>query len=280
MTSKLIKTLKNNKFMFKVGVWINIIIFSYLYDSLRYIRYLLVKLNILHNTKYAKIRCFKNLHKGERCFIVATGPSLTYDDLSLLKDEYCFGVNSIIRSFEKTDWRPTYYGIQDVNVYGKLEAELSDVDLGNIFIGQGIANRFQTPSRYIPYFIFYCFHKMHGELIPLKSGFSNDASEIVYDGYSVTYSMLQLAVYMGFSEIYLLGTDCTYEKHERQHFVESGWVDKQAATVGERMIYAFTVAKEYADNHEIQIFNATRGGMLDVFERVELNDVVDAQEAD
>ena len=39
------------------------------------------------------IKNMKNKHKGERCFIVATGPSLAYNDLSFLKNEFVISVN-------------------------------------------------------------------------------------------------------------------------------------------------------------------------------------------
>ena len=277
MKDKILYILKKNRLTYRVGVWVNILIFNYLYDSLRYARYLLVKQGILKNTKFEQIRRFKNIHIGERCFIVATGPSLTYDDLSKLKNECCFGVNSIIRSFVETEWRPTYYGIQDANVYEKLEHELGSVDLANIFVGHRIGDRFHIPQHYIPYFHFSCFHSKHGDLVAHTSGFSSEASEIIYDGYSVTYSMLQLAVYMGFSDIYLLGTDCSYNKNSHNYFIDSGWKDKNATTVGERMIYGFSVAKKYAEKHGVHIFNATRGGMLDAFDRVDLDEVLNSK---
>ena len=38
---------------------------------------------------------FKDIHKGQRCFIVGNGPSLNDEDLSLLENEYVFTVNKI-----------------------------------------------------------------------------------------------------------------------------------------------------------------------------------------
>ena len=46
--------------------------------------------------------------------------------------------------------------------------------------------------------------------------FSNNASRLLYDSNTVTYIMIQLAAYMGFNEIYLLGVDCNY-KQERNY---------------------------------------------------------------
>ena len=38
-------------------------------------------------------------------------------------------------------------------------------------------------------------------------------------------------------------------------------------------IVAYEEAKRYGDEHGIQIFNATRGGMLEVFPRVNLDSI-------
>ena len=268
------EVLRNNKVTFILGKIVITFFHNYFLDPIRYLRYLLIKLKLINNKRFQKLTSFKDLHNGERCFIVATGPSLRFEDLSLIKGEYSFSVNSIVKILNKTTWRPTYYGIQDSNVYAKIEKDIIKCGLETIFVGHRLQNQFISAKQFIPYFHFSCFHGKHGEFVPLTSWFSKDVSQIVFDGYSVTYSMLQIAVYMGFKEIYLLGNDCTYNLNGKQHFVESGFFDKQAASVGERMIYAYSKAKNYADLNGIKIYNATRGGMLEIFERVELENIV------
>jgi len=103
--------------------------------------------------------------------------------------------------------------------------------------------------------------------------FSDDCYDVVYDGYSITYSLLQLAVYMGFKEIYLLGADCSYAKQGPHHFIETGVVDPNSLIAGERMIRAYKVVKNYVDKNGIKIYNATRGGYLELFERVSMDDI-------
>ncbi len=44
------------------------------------------------------------------------------------------------------------------------------------------------------------------------------------------------------------------------------------------MIYAFNVAKEYADQNGVKIYNATRGGMLESFERIDLDSLFSNKE--
>jgi hypothetical protein len=45
-----------------------------------------------------------------------------------------------------------------------------------------------------------------------------------------------------------------------------------AATIN-KMSKAYATAKKYADNKEIKIYNATRGGHLEEFERINFDDI-------
>jgi len=53
-----------------------------------------------------RIQEFKGKYKGQRCFVVATGPSLTVEDLNTLhkNNEVVFSMNTIVKAFEKTEF--------------------------------------------------------------------------------------------------------------------------------------------------------------------------------
>ena len=86
------------------------------------------------NTHRRKISDMKDSHKGERCFIIGNGPSLSADDLDKLIDEDCFGVNEIHKIFPKTNWRPKYYLIMDR--YSKSTPEMvRDLQAETVFLG-------------------------------------------------------------------------------------------------------------------------------------------------
>ena len=85
---------------------------------------------------------------------------------------------------------------------------------------------------------------------------------------------------MGFTEIYLLGVDCNY-KGTNDHafdFKVSEETSLAQLNQGElmqlRMTTAYKAAKKYADAHGIKIFNATRGGKLEVFPRISLEEAL------
>lgn len=215
---------------------------------------------------YSAIKAFKGIHMGKRCFIVGTGPSLTMEDLQLIKNEYSFSVNSIVLSFEDTDWRPDYYAIQDKFAYIRLSDAIKHAGMPYIF--NGISDKLMTPVMDIDYIPFPLNLLDHGKMIPNHiTKFSPDAYKVVYSGHSITYSVIQLAVYMGFKEIILLGVDCDYSKPVNHIKAYSQQNDRNAAYL---MRESFKVAKKYADKHGIKILNATRNATLDVFEKVEL----------
>lgn len=277
----LIDKIKSNKILYSVGKYINIIYYNYIMDTYDLFKIKLRKLGLLKESKFEQLRSLKNKYKGKRCFIIATGPSLTIEDVNLLKNEITIGVNSLVKVLGQIDYIPTFLGIQDGNVYQKIGSLIENSDISKIFISDSLYKnqvKSDKEGRYIQYPLYNCGHLAHNYAMPLKSGFSGDSNIVVYDGYSVTYSMLQLAVYMGFTEIYLLGCDCTYDiKGGKQHFVESGHFDKHADSVGERMIYAYTVASKILKNKypNVKVFNATRGGMLEVFPRKTLDEFDD-----
>ena len=133
-------------------------------------------------------------------------------------------------------------------------------------------------SNGIPFFL-ECsdFYKMYASPPLNFTKFSDKASKVVYDGASVVYAAMQLAIYLGFNEIVLLGVDCNYDKNKITHGAgldytdyKYNWTKDTALT----MIEGFKVAKDFADTHNIKIYNATRGGMLEVFERVKLEEML------
>lgn len=219
-----------------------------------------------------EVEYFKNIHKGQRCFIVATGASLSAKDLETLylHNEKCISMNRIYNIFGNTSWRPDYYMIEDMLMIEDLSREIADMDIPVKFIASEPASYWEQDGlkNSIKYQLFNLDHQ--GDDLPL---FSSKAERCIYEGSTVTYACIQMAVYMGFREIYLLGVDFNYSSNlydEKNHFAgyqRDGMV-RLNAVQPERMKAAYQSAREYADANGIYIYNATRGGKLEVFERV------------
>ena len=93
--------------------------------------------------------------------------------------------------------------------------------------------------------------------------------------------MIQFAAYMGFKEIYLIGVDCNYSGNNSVITPES-YFDARlfnsnrdyAAPEVDTNLLAYARAKEVCDKQGIKIYNATRGGKLEIFERADLDKVL------
>jgi hypothetical protein len=224
-----------------------------------------------------EILALKDKYKGRRCFIIGNGPSIKANDLEKLytNKEITFAANKISAIFPKTSWRPTYYLVFDefyqrnlIDVMSKTEAEKKLFDI----------NSFQWTRKVTGNCIFLrCTRDRKLLDYPL---FSDDIYKKIHTIATVTYVSIQIAVYMGFKELYLLGVDNTYShtqnkdgtiienKNQDSYFEGLENKDKKMIVPVWESHIAYNSAKEYADDHDIKIINATRGGQLEIFPRI------------
>lgn len=274
MVTKLVELSKKNRFLhFFIGISCRTVFMmvSLWNEAMGFLR----TIGIGGNT-YKSLKNYKDKYKNERCFIIATGPSLTLNDLEALKNEYTFGMNAIIKKFHEMDFRPTYYGIQDHLVFKALESEIMEWyrDNDNIFVADRIKwhSRIGKNWNVFPLNMSYhAYKRWFKNQFFVKS--SDDLYRRVYSGFSITYTLIELAIYMGFSEIYLIGADCSFCKDYDKHFVEHGVHDTMLETAAARNIAGYIAAKRHAENHNIKIMNATRGGYLEVFPRIDFDSI-------
>lgn len=214
-------------------------------------------------------------HLNERCFIIGNGPSLNVRDLELLKSEVTFAANRIYVLYDKTEWRPTYYFCQDPTVIRANIEEIKQNVKGIKLIKPIGYNKFKDKEA-------ICFNIDYSDYNNNREPrFGEEIPKYVFDGYTVTYSMIQFAAYMGFKEIYLLGVDFNYSS-DNTKIEESSYADKRmydANKIGanpnlEYNLRAFTSARNYLKEHNIKIYNTTRGGKLEVFERKDFDKVI------
>jgi hypothetical protein len=220
----------------------------------------------------------KNAHTGERCFIIGNGPSLKNTDLSKLRGEHTFGMNRVYLAFE--DWGFTTSFLVAVNT---------------LVIEQCAADLLALP---VPVFLSWRSRKNVQRSIQPEPGtrnpiylhstysgprFATDARERLWEGATVTYVCLQLAFHMGFETVVLIGVDHTFkysgapnttvtsQGNDPDHF-DPGYFGKgfrwqlpdlETSEAGYRM------AKKAYESAGRRVLDATVGGKLDVFEKVE-----------
>ncbi|MBR5593269.1 MAG: DUF115 domain-containing protein [Bacteroidaceae bacterium] len=217
------------------------------------------------------LRTYKNSHNG-RCFIIGNGPSLRNSDLKRLMElgEVTFACNSLIKLFNEIPFAPTYYFAQDNKIILDNKQEIADYK-GIRFLKAHYANRYHIKG--------VTYYNMLFPQNPI--GFSNNIPNVVYSGQTVTYSMIQFAAYMGFKEIYLIGVDCNYSSNnsvinKESYFDPRLFNSKRSYAAPEvnTNLLAYARAREVCDRKGVKIYNATRGGKLEIFERANLDDIL------
>ena len=224
-----------------------------------------------------RLQSFKNKHSGERCFIIGNGPSLTPGDLEKIGSEVSLAVNGIYNIFDKTTWRPSYYFIADDKGLEEMHKTIRESIDCPIFYDFNAAMRIDDFSLVNEYFFLLDGSFEFDPAPNAKPVFSeNPLMPIVCA--TVIYNCLQMAAYMGFSEIYMLGIDNSYpvtlktngeimNEDSLVHFYEGNSKAFYIPNI-ETLNAAYSSAKEYAQSRGIKIYNATRGGKLEIFERV------------
>lgn len=231
-----------------------------------------------------RIEGYKDIHKGERCFIVLTGPSLTEKDLGLIRDEISFTVNSGYKAYGVNGWKPRYYVSMDGNEVAQdmLQTVLAgDYDIQGFFTSKNnpLSNGklIKLPSDVS---LIWRIDSILNALFPNKwmlGEMSKDISKRVYNGKTVLCATLQIASYMGFDAIYLLGADFNYTGmilHSNLTPEEKKGKERDKTKVQTEMLIQINDFAAEAKRKGICIYNATRGGNLECFERVDLDSII------
>lgn len=245
------------------------------------------KLPFIKDDNTRRIESFRNKYKGQRCFLIGNGPSLRLADLNMLKDEICFGCNMIYKVFERTDWRPTFLCASDRVVAQAAAQQLQANPECTLWVSRTAYDLMKFKGDNLIYV---------SNLRKEKFYVHGDMTEYYVPSIATVMTfMVELAMYMGFSEIYLLGVDFTIGRGKNDHFMNSyrdkemtklehmkmrnmfkgediGVHDAQIRFEG-RALYAYEQLEKYAKKHGYHVYNATRGGMLEVFERADLDEV-------
>lgn len=223
-----------------------------------------------------KIKKLQNTNKGKRCFVVATGPSLNKVDFDLLKNEDLISMNRGYMIEDKFDISLKYLMcIDNKTQLNQFTENYNDLT-------------------HIPTFYDFRLHKLFDKgpnryfvLTRFSPKFMNANGSIFGNGKSVTYTCIQLAYHLGYSEVYLIGKDHSYSTNAvagtavkvgsdtQNHFFKGYYKKKQIYDApdysGEE--FAYKVALDYYTKNNRLIMDATIGGKLDVFPKVKFEEI-------
>jgi hypothetical protein len=217
------------------------------------------------------LKKLKNIHKGERCFILGNGPSLAKTDLTRLKTEYTMGLNRIYLMFPELGFQTSYYlSIND------LVIEQCAADIQKLKIPRFIAwrsHKWLQPETNL----FFLYTSYTGPR------FSTHTTARLWEGATVTNVALQVAYYLGFQQVILIGVDHSFiskgkpnttivsQGNDPNHFSPAyfgkgfRWQLPDLET-SER---GYRLAKNAFENSGRQVLDATLGGKLSVFPKVD-----------
>jgi hypothetical protein len=237
----------------------------------------------LHPWRRASIRQlgrFKDIHRGRRGFIIGNGPSLKRTDLSKLKDEITFGMNRIYLLFPELGFSTTYY-----------------LSINDLVIEQCRDDILSLPMpRFLSWRSRRFFQDLNGEQMKLHLDpplmylhttytgprFAGDATKRLWEGATVTYVSLQLAFYMGFEQVILIGVDHNFstkgkpnttvvsQGEDRDHFSGNyfGKGFRWQLPDLETSEKAYRMAREAFNRAGREVLDATVEGKLTVFPKV------------
>jgi hypothetical protein len=230
----------------------------------------------LHPWRRASMRqlaALKDLHRGQRCFIIGNGPSLKNTDLSLLRDEWTIGMNRFYMVFPELGFTTSYYLSVNSLVIEQCAEDIRALPSPK-FISWRSRNLIQPTSDLMFLHTTYSGPK-----------FARDARQRMWEGATVTYVALQLAFHMGFDRVILIGVDhsfvtqgkpnttITSQGDDPNHF-HTGYFGKgfrwqlPDLETSER---AYRLARQAYEQAGRQVLDATVGGKLKVFPKTDYN---------
>ena len=183
-----------------------------------------------------KISSLRDIHIGERCFVLGTGRSINREIFKSLRNEFTIGVNGIVYAKKMFKFEPTYFCFSDQGVitvpeYNEALNNISSIKAYSKFIEYQIL---RVKKRMFSIEEYKLLNKCYGvKWASAKAGdYFNikNANEISLDlvkngtamcGTAVQDMAIPLAAWLGFKDIYLIGCDC----NTRGHFYEPKDVD-------------------------------------------------------
>lgn len=213
---------------------------------------------------------FKDIHRGERCFIIGNGPSLKNTDLSKLKGEYTFGMNRAYLLFPELGFNTTYFVSVNSLVIEQCAGDLRALPIPKFVSWR--SRRLITPAPDLAYlYTTYTAPK-----------FATDARGRLWEGATVTYVALQLAYFMGFETAILIGVDHNFATQGKPNTTIVSQGDDpnhfSAAYFGkgfrwqlpdlETSEMAYNLARQAYQSAGRQVLDATVGGKLAIFPKV------------
>jgi len=237
-------------------------------------------------TEGRRLRSLRDIHAGERCFVIGNGPSLAKHDLTKLANEKKFATNMFVVHPDLEKIHLDYYCVSDCVMWmpaGRFSQPCIEAFQKLPYCA------FFLDKSYLPYHMWS--RDLHNSQVyfvnvderrhAFEGDFSVDIPSHTSWGRTVIIDLcLPLAFYLGFKEVFLLGCDCDFGTAKvadgpkaGARFYDSKQDTRQLSAFDteewyDQTISSYRVAREVFEANGRKIYNAGVGGKLEVFERV------------
>jgi hypothetical protein len=224
---------------------------------------------VMHRPRLLK---FRNIHQGEDCFIIGNGSSLNKMDLLPLNDYYTFGLNKIHLLLNKFNLDVSFHVAVNPLVIEQSAQEIEMLRCPS-FISYRGSNGLITPMDHV-YFII-----TQGRQVPYT--FQSNLLQGIHEGYTVTYVAMQIAFFMGFERVFLIGVDHNFiakgKENEKQylsgedlnHFDPTYFSNKEWNLPDlEASELSYHLARFFYSRDNRSIYDATLDGKLNIFPKI------------
>lgn len=224
-----------------------------------------------------RLERFKDRHKGEQMVLICNGPSLNRTDFDRARKVAMMGLNKIYLGFRKYKIYPRYYAAINREVIHQSAEAIANLKCVNfIAASDEAADCIQSSS---------LTHWIKADLPPL--GFSTDLCQGVHQGWTVSHVGLQIAYYMGFTQVVIIGMDHRYayegkpnelkkmegpdpNHFDKNYFQGCAWNNPDLSHAEE----AYRIARHTYEKAGRSIIDCTLDGACNVFEKRSLHEVL------
>lgn len=244
---------------------------------------------------------FKDKYKGQRCFLLGSAPSIKFEDLTCLKNEIVFALNNfyVHPDFKviMSEFKPKFYvtaPIHSPQTEEEWRVWFTDMESHmpantQIFFG---LNSYQGNIKYILE-KYELFKKHNINWYYTSGGFGNylktphiQIDRMVWSASTVSTYALMIAIYMGFSEIYLLGIDHNYicikneqdyrfyksSPHQKDEHKKTNFNNLEILRGSARVLEEKQWIYKYCS--EVNIYNCSISSLIDMFPKVDFNKII------
>jgi len=214
----------------------------------------------------------RDRHRGQRCVIVANGPSLNRMNLECLRNETVIGLNKIFLGLHGFGFYPRYYVAINRKVIAQAAEQIKALNCVKFIGSHADAGNFAEDA--LTYLV---------NTARPPARFSKDLASGLHEGWTVTYAALQVAYHLGFQQVVLVGLDHRYQYTGRpneahvldgpdpNHFASDYFGHGQAWDNPDlaRSEESYRIALHEYTRDGRAIFDATVDGACDVFPKVD-----------